>query len=228
MNQSHISFLNVSMNRSVDNKNDHDKQKRVLDSISLSIETGERVALIGDNGAGKSTLLRLIAGIYKPDEGSIERTGDFSVFLDAGFGVDMRLTGRENCYSRAIINGVPKGDIRQFIQWVSDFSELGEYFDQPVRTYSSGMVVRLVFSMCTARTHDVLLIDEGIGTADARFQDKAFSRLSHLYDSAPILILASHNPKLLKENCTRGIVMRDGRIIFDGDINESIAFYQHI
>ena len=90
------------------------------------------------------------------------------------------------------------------------------------------MVVRLVFSMCTARTHDVLLIDEGIGTADARFQDKAFSRLSHLYDSAPILILASHNPKLLKENCTRGIVMRDGRIIFDGDINESIAFYQHI
>ena len=228
MNQSHVSLLNVSMNRSVDNKNDHDKQKRVLDSISLSIETGERVALIGDNGAGKSTLLRLIAGIYKPDEGSIERTGDFSVFLDAGFGVDMRLTGRENCYSRAIINGVPKGDIRQFIQWVSDFSELGEYYDQPVRTYSTGMVVRLVFSMCTARTHDVLLIDEGIGTADARFQDKAFSRLSHLYDSAPILILASHNPKLLKENCTRGIVMRDGRIIFDGDINESIAFYQHI
>ena len=105
MNQSHISLLNVSMNRSVDNKNDHDKQKRVLDSISLSIETGERVALIGDNGAGKSTLLRLIAGIYKPDEGSIERTGDFSLFLDAGFGVDMRLTGRENCYSRAIING---------------------------------------------------------------------------------------------------------------------------
>jgi ABC-type polysaccharide/polyol phosphate transport system ATPase subunit len=215
------------MNRSVDNKNDHDKQKRVLDSISLSIETGERVALIGDNGAGKSTLLRLIAGIYKPDEGSIERTGDFSVFLDAGFGVDMRLTGRENCYSRAIINGVSKGDIRQFIQWVSDFSELGEYFDQPVRTYSTGMVVRLVFSMCTARTHDVLLIDEGIGTADARFQDKAFSRLSHLYDSAPILILASHDPKLLKQNCTRGIVMRNGRVVFDGDIDESIAFYQH-
>jgi lipopolysaccharide transport system ATP-binding protein len=226
MNQSHISLLNVSMNRSVDNKNDRDKQKIVLDSISLDIDAGERVALIGANGAGKSTLLRLIAGIYKPDEGSIERTGDFSVFLDAGFGVDMRLTGRENCYSRAIINGVPKDDIQQFIQWVSDFSELGDYFDQPVRTYSTGMVVRLVFSMCTARTHDVLLIDEGIGTADARFQDKAFSRLSHLYDSAPILILASHNPKLLEQNCTRGIVMRNGRVVFDGEINESIAFYQ--
>jgi lipopolysaccharide transport system ATP-binding protein len=168
-----------------------------------------------------------MAGIYKPDEGSVDRVGDFSVFLDAGFGIDMRLTGRENCYSRAIINGVPKNDIQQFIQWVSNFSELGDYFDQPVRTYSTGMVVRLVFSMCTARTHDVLLIDEGIGTADARFQDKAFSRLSHLYDSAPMLILASHDPKLLKQNCTRGIVMRNGSVVFDGEINESIAFYQN-
>jgi ABC-type polysaccharide/polyol phosphate transport system ATPase subunit len=227
MNQPHISIQNVSMYRRMDNRSDRVKQKRVLDSISIDIETGERVALIGANGAGKSTLLRLMAGIYKPDEGSVDRVGDFSVFLDAGFGIDMRLTGRENCYSRAIINGVPKDDIQQFIQWVSNFSELGDYFDQPVRTYSTGMVVRLVFSMCTARTHDVLLIDEGIGTADARFQDKAFSRLSHLYDSAPMLILASHDPKLLKQNCTRGIVMRNGSVVFDGEINESIAFYQN-
>jgi ABC-type polysaccharide/polyol phosphate transport system ATPase subunit len=227
MNQPHIFIQNVSMYRSMDNRNDHVKQKRVLDNIYIDIKTGERVALIGANGAGKSTLLRLMAGIYKPDEGSIDRVGDFSVFLDAGFGVDMRLTGRENCYSRAIINGVPKNDIQQFIQWVSNFSELSDYFDQPVRTYSTGMVVRLVFSMCTARTHDVLLIDEGIGTADARFQDKAFSRLSHLYDSAPMLILASHDPKLLKQNCTRGIVMRNGSVVFDGEINESIAFYHH-
>jgi len=227
MSQPHILLNHVSMYRNMVGHESRQTKKTVLDDVSISIGVGERIALLGSNGAGKSTLLRLMAGIYKPDEGSIDRVGDFSVFLDAGFGVDMRLTGRENCYSRAIINGVPKDDIQQFIQWVSNFSELGDYFDQPVRTYSTGMVVRLVFSMCTARTHDVLLIDEGIGTADARFQDKAFSRLSHLYDSAPMLILASHDPRLLKQNCTRGIVMRNGSVVFDGEINESIAFYQN-
>ena len=227
MTQPHISLNHVSMYRNMVGHESRWTKKIVLDDVSLNISIGERIALLGSNGAGKSTLLRLMAGIYKPDEGSIESNGDFSVFLDAGFGVDMRLNGRENCYSRAIITGVPSSQIDEFIQWVSEFSELGDYFDQPLRTYSTGMIVRLVFSMCTARTHDVLLIDEGIGTADAHFQEKAFSRLSHLYDTAPILVLASHNPKLLKQNCSRGIVMNKGKVLFDGEINESIAFYQH-
>ena len=227
MNQPHIFIQNVSMYRRMDNRNDHVKQKRVLDNISIDIKTGERIALLGSNGAGKSTLLRLMAGIYKPDEGSIESNGDFSVFLDTGFGVDIRLTGRENCYSRAVITGVPSNQIDEFIQWVSEFSELGDYFDQPLRTFSTGMIVRLVFSMCTAGTHDVLLIDEGIGTADARFQEKAFSRLSNLYDTAPILVLASHDRELLKQNCSRGIVMSKGKVLFDGEIHESIALSQY-
>jgi lipopolysaccharide transport system ATP-binding protein len=227
MNQPHILLNHVSMYRNMVGHESRQTKKTVLDDISISIGVGERIALLGSNGAGKSTLLRLMAGIYKPDEGSIESNGDFSVFLDAGFGVDMRLTGRENCYSRAVITGVPSNQLDEFIQWVSEFSELGDYFDQPLRTYSTGMIVRLVFSMCTARTHDVLLIDEGIGTADARFQEKAFSRLSHLYDTAPILVLASHDRELLKQNCSRGIVMSKGKVLFDGEINESIAFYQN-
>jgi ABC-2 type transport system ATP-binding protein/lipopolysaccharide transport system ATP-binding protein len=226
MSQPHIELRNVSMYREMVGHESRQTKKTVLDDVSINIGVGERIALLGSNGAGKSTLLRLMAGIYKPDEGSIESKGDFSVFLDAGFGVDMRLTGRENCYSRGVITGVPSNQIDEFIQWVSEFSELGDYFDQPLRTYSTGMIVRLVFSMCTARTHDVLLIDEGIGTADTRFQEKAFSRLFHLYNSTPILVLASHNADMLKQNCTRGIVISKGKVLFDGEINESIALYQ--
>ena len=225
MNQPHIFLNHVSMYRNMVGHESRRTKKVVLNDVSISISVGERIALLGSNGAGKSTLLRLMAGIYKPDEGSIESNGDFSVFLDAGFGVDMRLTGRENCYSRAVITGVPINQIDEFIQWVSEFSELGDYFDQPLRTYSTGMIVRLVFSMCTFKIPEILLIDEGIGTVDTYFQEKAMARLEDIYNSSSILVIATHDQSLMRQLCKRGVVLNNGNIDFDGTLSDALDFY---
>jgi ABC-type polysaccharide/polyol phosphate transport system ATPase subunit len=157
--------------------------------------------------------------------GSIDRDGDVSTFLDGGFGLDPQLSGRSNAESRAIMAGLNRNERVQQVAWIQEFSELEKYFDEPIKSYSSGMLMRLVFAIGTAQTHDILLVDEGFGTADAHFQHKAMQRLRDMYSRAPITILASHNLDILKENCTRGIVMSESRIVFDGDIQEACDFY---
>lgn len=197
----------------------------VVDSVSLRFQGGERVGLIGPNGAGKTTLLRLLAGIFTPDSGHIVRDGQVSTFLDGGFGLDPQLSGRSNAESRAIMAGLNRKNLHSQIEWIRDFSELGDFFEEPIKSYSSGMLLRLVFAIGTAQTHDIILVDEGFGTADAHFQKKALERLEEMYARSPITILASHNLETLKENCARGIVMSKSKIVFDGGIQEACDFY---
>ena len=168
--------------------------------------------------------MRLIAGIFVPDEGTIERNSDVSALLDSGYGMVDSLTARENCISRLIVAGIPKNEIPAVIDWIEDLTEIGEYFDQPMRTFSSGMFARTIFALATARPHEVIVIDEGFGLADEYFRRKAQHVLEQLYNDASILIFASHNAELLKDTCQRGIVLRDGKIAFDGTINEAIKF----
>ena len=219
-----LELTNVSFFRIMESSRTEQKQF-VIDNVSLKIQGGERIGLIGPNGAGKTTLLRLLAGIFNPDSGSIIRDGDVSTFLDGGFGLDPQLSGRSNAESRAIMAGLNRNERIQQVAWIQEFSELNEYFDEPIKSYSSGMLMRLVFAIGTAQTHDILLVDEGFGTADAHFQQKAMRRLRDMYTRAPITVLASHNLEILKENCTRGIVMNKSRIVFDGDIQEACDFY---
>jgi ABC-2 type transport system ATP-binding protein/lipopolysaccharide transport system ATP-binding protein len=198
--------------------------RRILDGISLEILDGQRLGILGSNGAGKTTLLRLIAGIFEPDEGSIQRGSDISALLDTGYGMVDSLTARENCISKLIVAGIPKREIPPIIDWIQDFAEIGEYFDQPMRSFSSGMFARIVFALATARPHKVVVIDEGFGLADEHFRRKAQSVLQRLYADASILVFASHNAELLRSTCDRGIVLNDGKIAFDGSISDAINF----
>jgi lipopolysaccharide transport system ATP-binding protein len=220
----HVSLINVSLSRSfIRQKRSHDK-RLVLNDICLDIKSGERVGIIGRNGAGKTTLLRTIAGILSPDSGSCERMGVTRAFLDPGYGLELELNGRENAYSRAVIDQLSGMRHEQFMTWVENFSELGYYFDQPLKSYSSGMLARLAFSMCTFDVPEILLIDEGIGTVDAHFRLKALQRLDNIYQDAAILVAATHDHMLLTQLCTRGIVMHQGKVCLDGTIEEAIEF----
>ena len=194
-------------------------------SLDLHISDGERVGLVGANGAGKTTLLRMMAGIFQPDSGTVTIVGKVSSVLDAGFGLDPDLSGKSNCISRFLMDGVPKSEITGAVSIVENFAELGEYFEQPIKSYSSGMLTRLVFSIGIVSNQEILIVDEGFGLADEHFQHKAQKYLSDRLHRASILVLASHNLGLLQEHCTRGVLMEQGQIIFDGPIEEAIRRY---
>ena len=221
-----MSFFRIS-SRTGQNPFKLKKSKRVMifQDLSLTITQGERVALLGQNGAGKTTLLRIMAGIFQPDCGSVIRNGQISTFLDGTYGLDPFLTGRENSRSRMIMSKVGKDDVEKHLNNIEEFADLGEYFDQPVKNYSTGMILRLIFSIGTVKTNQILLIDEGFGTADIEFQNKAFARLNSIYDKSPIIVMASHNLELLRSQCLRGVVIVRGKIVFDGAIGPAIDYY---
>lgn len=200
------------------------QNQTVINHVNFEIRHGDRVAVIGHNGAGKTTLLRLLAGIFKPDTGSIEIDGKVDCLLDSGFGLDPRLSGRDNAKSRAILMGYRKGEIEKFVEFCREFSELGNSFERNTSTYSTGMLTRLVFSMSVYSIPEILLIDEGFGTADSNFTIKAVGKIKDLYSNTSILMLASHNHHLLLDVCNRGIVLSNGNLVFDGGVEESIDF----
>ena len=200
-------------------------KKYVCKSLNLHISDGERVGLVGANGAGKTTLLRMMAGIFQPDSGTVTIVGKVSSVLDAGFGLDPDLSGKSNCISRFLMDGVPKPEIASAVSRVKNFAELGEYFEQPIKSYSSGMLTRLVFSVGIVSNHEILIVDEGFGLADEHFQHKAQAYLSDRLYRASILVLASHNLALLQEHCSRGILMEQGQIVYDGPIEDTIRMY---
>jgi len=201
--------------------------RTIIDRVSFTINAGERVGILGPNGAGKSTLLRLLSGIFEPDSGTIQRTSDCTTILDGYFGMSPELSGRDNCNSRLRIAGVSATEARELTADVEDFCGLGVYFDQPIRTYSSGMLARLIFSISTCKFHETVLIDEGFGTADAEFQALAKQRLSKIYSASTTILLASHSETILREHCTRGLVLVSGKIQFDGTIEDAIAYHNY-
>ena len=186
-----------------------------LDDVTFTVRAGERVALIGHNGSGKTTLLRSIAGVYEPIRGTLRVDGSISSLFDIGIGFDPEATGRENVYLRGFVMGMKRADLAARIEAIRDFSGLGDYLELPLRTYSSGMLFRLAFSIVTAMPSDIVLMDEWMSTGDADFADRAAARLQEFVDRTSILVLATHSDELARRVCTRRIELSHGRVVKD-------------
>jgi ABC-2 type transport system ATP-binding protein/lipopolysaccharide transport system ATP-binding protein len=199
---------------------------QALSGVSLDIEHGDRLAIIGANGAGKSTLLKVLAGIYEPTHGKAHASGRISALLTASLGLNPDATGRENIITRAMYMDVRPRDMRDRIDDIAEFSELGYYLDMPVRTYSSGMMIRLCFAVATSMQPEILLMDEWLGAGDAGFLAKARRRMEAFVANSSIMVLASHSMPLLKEWCNRAILLDHGRIICAGDVAEVAGVYE--
>ena len=190
---------------------------RALENLSFSINSGEKVALIGHNGAGKSSLLRMISGVYSPTQGVRRVVGSVGALIDISLGTDPDATGRENIYLRANLLGIPKSSIQSKIEEIIEFSELDDYIDLPVRTYSSGMTMRLTFSISTIIRPDILLMDEWLSVGDESFRKKAETRMNDIIEETSILVLASHSRELILRTCNRILWLEQGEIRLDGD-----------
>lgn len=197
----------------------------VLKNINLKIKKGETVALIGVNGSGKSTLLKLMTKIIYPNEGKITTNGKLTSLLELGAGFHPDFTGRENIYFNASIFGLTAAEIDSRVQDIIDFSELGEFIEAPVRTYSSGMYMRLAFAVAINVDADILLIDEILAVGDQHFQDKCFAKLEELKKSDKTIVIVSHSLGSVKKLCDRAIWLYNGEVRMDGKTSEVINEY---
>lgn len=189
----------------------------VLNNINLDIKKGETVCLIGTNGSGKSTLLKLMTKIIYPNEGTIETNGKLTSLLELGAGFHPDFTGRENIYFNAAIFGLTRAEIEKRVDAIIEFSELGEFIDNPIRTYSSGMYMRLAFSIAINVDAEILLIDEILAVGDQHFQDKCFDKLRELRDGDKTIVIVSHSLDTVKDLCTRAVWIYKGEFRLDGD-----------
>lgn len=185
---------------------------RSLDDISLEINPQERVGLLGHNGAGKSTLLRVLGGVYAPTSGTAEVKGKVGSLIDISLGIDGEATGIENIFLRGALLGIPREKIEENLEDIISFSELGEFVKLPVRTYSTGMHMRLAFSVSTMISPDILLMDEWLSVGDEGFQKKAERKLMDLIDRTNILIIASHSRSLIERCCSKVVWLEHGKI----------------
>ncbi|MBP0593896.1 ABC transporter ATP-binding protein [Paraburkholderia sp. LEh10] len=199
---------------------------RALDSVDLRFESGDRIGLIGHNGAGKSTLLRIMAGIYAPTYGTVESDGKIVPLLDISLGMDENSTGMQNIRLRGLLLGMSDTEIREKQQSIAEFCELGDYLDLPLRTYSSGMRVRLGFAISTAVDAEILLLDEVMGVGDASFMHKAEERLADLHSRAEIVVLAMHSNAEIRKVCNKVLWMERGRVRAFGPTEEVISEYE--
>jgi lipopolysaccharide transport system ATP-binding protein len=198
---------------------------RALEDLSFELRDGERVGLVGHNGAGKSTLLRLLSGVYAPSSGSALIEGDTSSLIDISLGIDPEATGRENIYLRAGLLGLSRAEIKAQMDNIIEFSELGNFIDMPLRTYSTGMHLRLAFAVSTIVRPQILLMDEWLSVGDEGFKTKAEKRLNELVASTHILVIASHSKEMLLHTCNRLLWMEHGKIRMDGPVKEVVDAY---
>ncbi len=199
-----------------------------LRGVSLQIHSGERVGLIGLNGAGKSTLLKVMAKIYPPTTGRALIRGHVCPMFEFATGFEMNQTGWDNIRIRALLLGMSPAEIEGKLAEIADFTELGEFLDYPVRTYSAGMFIRLAFAVSTSINPEILLIDEVMGAGDIKFADKAKRRMFEFMEQGKILVFASHSPTLLQSMCTRTIWLDRGAVRMDGPTADVLASYTHV
>ena len=199
--------------------------KWILRDINFEIQRGEAVGLIGVNGAGKSTLLKLIAGTARPTTGQITVNGRITALLELGMGFHADFTGRENVLMSARIAGIPASELEAVMAAVEEFAEIGDYIDQPVRTYSSGMQVRLAFSVATAVRPDILIVDEALSVGDTYFQHKSFDLIRRFLAEGTTLLFVSHSAASVKSICTRAILLDQGSIVCDDAPDKVLDYY---
>lgn len=197
-----------------------------LRDINLHLEHGDRVGLVGHNGAGKSTLLRLLSGIYEPTSGSCRVQGRVAPVFDLGVGMDPEISGYENILIRGMFLGMSRKEMLRKTDEIAEFSELGDYLEMPLRTYSTGMRVRLALGVVTSIDPEILILDEGIGAVDAEFMKKARDRLQGLVERSGILVFASHSNEFLAQLCDRALWIDHGQIRMDGGIEDVVREYQ--
>ncbi|WP_270468898.1 ABC transporter ATP-binding protein [Faecalibacillus faecis] len=201
------------------------QKRQVLNNINLDIKKGETVALIGTNGSGKSTLLKLMTKILYPNKGTLETHGKLTSLLELGAGFHPDFTGRENIYFNAAIFGLTRQEIDKRINEIIEFSELGDFIDNPVRTYSSGMYMRLAFSIAINVDAEILLIDEILAVGDQHFQDKCFAKLKEMKESEKTIVIVTHSLGQVRELCNRAIWIYNGEVRMDGTPNEVVDEY---
>ena len=199
-----------------------------LRDVSLSLTSGDRLALVGPNGAGKTTLLRVIAGIYEPERGAVSTRGRISPMFDVNLGIDPELNGYDNIRTRGLLLGLAPRAIERYLPEIAEFTELGDYLDMPVRTYSAGMMLRLGFGVATCFEPEILQMDEWILAGDAQFIAKAERRIKGFVERASVLVLSSHNLDLCRRWCNRALWLEQGRVRAFGPANEVIADYQRL
>ena len=209
-------------------KRNNTEIRPILTNVNLQIKKGETVALIGTNGSGKSTLLKLMTKIIYPNEGSIQTYGKLTSLLELGAGFHPDFTGRENIYFNASIFGLTKKEIDKRLDNIIEFSELGEFIDNPVRTYSSGMYMRLAFSVAINVDAEILLIDEILAVGDQHFQEKCFNKLHELKKSGKTIVIVTHDMNSVKNLCDRAIWIYEGKVKMDGPSNTVVDEYLKI
>lgn len=198
---------------------------RSLDDVSFTLKDGDRVGLVGHNGAGKSTLLRALSRVYEPTSGYAQIEGEIGSLVDISLGIDAEATGRENIFIRGALLGLRRKEIENRFDEIVDFSDLGSFVDMPVRTYSSGMHLRLAFAVATIIRPEILLMDEWLSVGDARFNAKAEARLTELVHSSRILVIASHSRELIEKTCNRALWFEHGLLKMDGTPQEVCKAY---
>jgi ABC-2 type transport system ATP-binding protein len=229
----HLAFQNVSVryaiynarsqslrhqliNISTGGRLSHEVRKTVsvtaLEDVSFVLNDGDRVGLIGHNGAGKTTMLRTMAGIYKPFSGTVVRSGAVTTIIELGAGMDIELTGTENVARMGMLLGYSGEAIKALMPSIVEFADLGNFIDMPVRTYSSGMIMRLMFAVATAKAPEILLLDEMFGVGDKAFQERAEARMHDVINAANILVFASHDIELIKRFCKRIFRLEHGKM----------------
>ena len=206
-------------------RNKRKEKREVLNDINVEIKKGETVALIGVNGSGKSTLLKLMTQIIFPNKGTIETHGKLTSLLELGAGFHPDFSGRENIYFNSSIFGLTKKEIDARLDQIIEFSELGEFIDNPVRTYSSGMYMRLAFSVAINVDAEILLIDEILSVGDQHFQEKCFNKMRELKKEGKTMVFVTHSMETVKNLCDRAIWIYDGKVRMDGNTSEVVDEY---
>lgn len=203
------------------------KRVNANDDLSFTIKRGEAVAFLGNNGAGKSTCLKIINGVLYPTHGRVTVHGRVSALLELSAGFDPQLTGRENIAFRGQLWGFSNEEIKALEPDIIDFAELGDYIDQPMRTYSSGMKARLGFAFASSIQPDILIVDEALSVGDKKFKKKCLKRVHEIMSDSHVTVLfVTHSSASAKEFCKRGIVLDHGKDIYEGDIKSAIEFYE--
>lgn len=203
------------------------KEKKAVDNINFEIKRGDSVALFGKNGAGKSTVLKMITGVTFPTSGEITVNGRVSALLELTSGFDMEFSGRENIYLKGHILGLSDNEIKGLESTIIEFSELEDYIDQPVRTYSSGMKSRLGFAINVNIKPEILIVDEALSVGDTAFRVKCQEKINEIIEKDNVtLLFVTHQTAVAEEFCTRGIVMKNGKLIFDGEVHEASEYYK--
>ena len=192
---------------------------KALNGINLHLEDGDRLGIVGHNGAGKTTLLKVLAGVYEPDRGYVSIQGKVSSMINTGLGLDTSFTGRENIMNMGRIRGYTARQVQARMEEIIAFTDLGQFIDLPVKTYSSGMLTRLTFGVATALDPDILIMDEWIGAGDRSFFEKASSRLNSMLERSRIIVLATHNFALIKKLCNKLLVMEAGNQVYFGPLS---------